>query len=83
MTSWLHDMYLWLGFSPKAAKFLFREQGLDSHERLRLLTDKNVSDVCNVVKTQDGKNANEISKREQQVLVGPRKPEASCLPIPL
>ena len=30
MASWLQDMYLWLEFSPEAAKLLIREQGLDS-----------------------------------------------------
>ena len=51
-------MYVWLGFSPKAAKLLVREQGLDNPERLRVLTDKNVDDICNVVRKPGGKNAN-------------------------
>ena len=38
------DMYVWLGLSPKAAKLLVREQGLDSPEMLRVLT-KNVDDI--------------------------------------
>ena len=35
MASWCQDMYIWLRFSPKAARLLIREQGLDSPERLR------------------------------------------------
>ena len=42
MASTLQDMYTQLGFSPKDAKLLIREQGLDSPDRLRALTDKNV-----------------------------------------
>ena len=34
MASKLQDMYIQLGFSPRAAKLLIREQGLDSPERL-------------------------------------------------
>ena len=50
MALWLHDMYLWLGFSPEAVKLLVREQGLDSPERLRDLTNKNADDISNVVR---------------------------------
>ena len=32
MASWLQDMYIKLRFSPKEAKSLVREQGLDSPE---------------------------------------------------
>ena len=46
----LQNIYIQLGFSPKAAKLLVREQGLDSLNRLRVLTDKNVDDICNVVR---------------------------------
>ena len=59
MASWHQNMHLQLGFSPKAAKLLIREQGLDSSERLRVLTDKNVDDICSVVRKPDGKNTNE------------------------
>ena len=45
MVLWLQDMYVRLGFSPKAAKLLVREQGLDSPERLHVLTNKNVNDI--------------------------------------
>ena len=72
MASWLQDMYLWLGFSPEAAKLLIREQELDSPERLRVL--KNVDDICNIVRKPSGENANETADRGQQ---------ASCLLIPL
>ena len=58
MASWLQEMYLWLGFSPEAARLLVREQGLDSPERLRVLTNKNVNDICNVVRKPGSKNAN-------------------------
>ena len=60
-------MYIWLGFSPKAAKLLIRQQGLDNHNRLRILTNKNVDDICNVVRKRGSKNANGTPKRGQQV----------------
>ena len=63
----LQNMYVWLGFSPKAAKFLIRVQGLDNPDRLRILTDKNVDDICNVMMKPGGKNANETRNRGQQV----------------
>ena len=69
MTSKLHNMYIWLGFSPEAAKLLVREQGLDSPDRLRVLTDKNVDDICNVVRTPGSKNADGTLDRGQQVSV--------------
>ena len=50
MASWLQDMYIQLGFSPKAVMLLITEQGLDSPERLRVPTDKNVDDICNVIR---------------------------------
>ena len=62
-------MYFWLGFSAEAVKFLAREQGLDRPERLRVLTDKNVDDICNVVRKLGGKNANGIFKRGQSISV--------------
>ena len=52
MASKLQNMYIWLGFSPKAAKLLIREQGLDSSDRLRVLTEKNVDDICDVVRNK-------------------------------
>ena len=45
MASKLQGMYTRLGFSPKAAKLLIREQGLVSPDRLRVLNDKNVHDM--------------------------------------
>ena len=51
MALWLQDMYLQLRFSPEAARLLIREHGLDSHERLRVLTDKNIHDICPAART--------------------------------
>ena len=62
---WLQDMYIWLGFSPIAAKLLVRE----SPERLRVLINKNVDDICNVVRKPSGKNTNGMWNRGQQVSV--------------
>ena len=69
MASKLQNMYIKLGFSPKAAKLLVREQGLDNPDRLRVLTDKNVDDICNVVRKPGDKNANGTPDRGQQVSV--------------
>ena len=65
----LQDMYIWLGFSPNAAKLLIRKQGLDSSERLRVLTNKNVHDICNVMRKLGGKNVNGMPNRGQHVSV--------------
>ena len=62
-------MYVQLGFSPKAAKLLVREKGLDNPHRLRILTDKNIDDICNVVKKPGGRNAYGTPNRGQQVSV--------------
>ena len=62
-------MCLWFGFGPKEARLLHREQGLDSPERLRVLTNKNVSDICNVVRKLDSKNSNRLPDRGKQVSV--------------
>jgi hypothetical protein len=62
-------MYIQLGFTPKAAKLLIREQGLDSPERLQVLTDKNVDDICNVMRKPGGKIANGMPDRGQQVSI--------------
>ena len=69
MASWRQDMYLCLGFSPEAAKLLIREKELDSPKRLRVLMDKNVDDICNVVRKPGSKNANGMPNRGQQFLV--------------
>ena len=69
MTSWRQDMYIHLGFSPEAAQLLVREQGLDSPYRLRVLTDKNVDDICNVMRKPCKKNANRMPNKGQQVSV--------------
>ena len=57
MVSWLQDMYIRLRFSLEAASLLVREQGLDSSKRLRVLTEKNVDDICNIVRKLSCKNA--------------------------
>ena len=50
MALWLHDMYLQIGFSPKSARLFTREKGLESTDKLRVLTDKDVNDICNVMR---------------------------------
>ena len=47
---WLQDINVWIGFSPEPAKLLTKEQGLDSPERLRALTNNNVHDIYNVMR---------------------------------
>ena len=59
---WPHGL-LMAWFSLKAARLPFREQGLNSPERLRVLTDKNVVDICNVMRKPVCKNANKMSNR--------------------
>ena len=65
----LQGMYIRLGFSPNAAKLLIREQGLDSPDRLRVLTDENVDDICNVMRKPGSKNVDGTPNRGQQVSV--------------
>ena len=62
-------MYLQLGFNSEAARLLIREQGLDSPERLEVLTDKNINDICNVMRKPGSKNADGTPNRGQQVSV--------------
>ena len=69
MALWLQDLYLWLRFSSEAASLLVTEQGLDNSEKLRVLTDKNVDDICNVMRKPGCKNANRTLDRGQKVLV--------------
>ena len=66
MDSWLYDRYIRLGFSPKAAKLLVREQRLESPEILRIFTEKNVDDTCHVMRKPGGKNAVRTPNRGQQ-----------------
>ena len=75
-------MYLQLGFSLKVARLLVREQGIDSSERLKVLTDKNVDDICNVMRKQGSKSTDETLQRATVLCDSPGKPEASSLPIP-
>ena len=53
----LKEKYLWLTLSPEAAKLIIREQGLHSPERLRVITDKNVDNICNIMRKPGSKNA--------------------------
>ena len=69
MALWLQDMYIKHGFRPEAKKLLIKEQDLDNLERLTLLNNKNVNDICNVMRKQCGKNANGMPNRWQQVSV--------------
>ena len=48
---------------------LIRDHGLDSPERLRILTDKYVNDICNVMRKPGSKNADGTPNKEQQVPV--------------
>ena len=64
---------MWLRFRPEAARLLIREQGLDSQEQMRVLTDKNVDDICNVVRKQGSKNASGMPNRGQKVSVIAKK----------
>ena len=41
---------LLLGFSLKAARLFVREQGLERPERLRMITDKIVNNICNAIR---------------------------------
>ena len=63
------SIYVWLGFSPKAAKMLARVQRQDSTERLKVLTNKIINDILNVMKKPDSKNADGMPDRVQQVPV--------------
>ena len=65
----LQNIYVQLGFSPEAAKLFIREQGLDNPNRLRVLTDKNVDDICNVIMKPGSKNVDETPNSGQQVSV--------------
>ena len=51
----LQNMYIRLGFSPEAAKLLVREQGLVNPDGLRVLTNKNVDDICDVMRIQEAR----------------------------
>ena len=65
----LQNIYIQLRFSSKAAMLLVREQGLDNPYRLRVLMDKNVDDICNVMRKPGKKNANRTPNRGLQVSV--------------
>ena len=65
----LQDMYMELRFSHDAARLLVREQRLYSPEWHKILTDKNVDDLCNVVRKSGGKNANWMPDRGPKVSI--------------
>ena len=69
MASWLQDIYFWLRFSSEAASLLVREHRLESPESLKVLTDENVDDICNVMRRPGGKNADDMHDRGQQISV--------------
>ena len=73
MALWLQHMSVQLGFSFEAARLHVKEQGLDSFERMRVLTDKNVGDICNVMRTPGCKNADRTPDRGQQLSVMPNR----------
>ena len=53
--------YVFVAFSSEAIRLLIRKQGLDSLERIIVLTDKKVNDIHNIVRKPGNKNANGIS----------------------
>ena len=69
MSLQLQDMTLQLGFSPKAAKLLIREMGINSPGRMRVLKDKDVHDICNVVRKSGSKSADGMPDRGQKVSI--------------
>ena len=52
---------------------LVREQGLDSPERMRVLNDKNVDDICKVMRKPGFKNTDGMPNKEWQVSVTANK----------
>ena len=66
---WLQGMNILLLLSLKAARLHIRKQGLDHPDRWRVLADKNVDDISNVMRKPDGKNDNKMPDRGQQVSV--------------
>ena len=69
MALWLQDMYLQFGFGSEAVRLLARERGLDSTERLRVFTVKNVNDIWTVMRKPGNKNADGTPDRGQQISV--------------
>ena len=58
-----------LRFSHEVARLLIREQGLDNQERLRVLTYKNVDNICNVMRKPGSKIVDGMLRRGEQVSV--------------
>ena len=81
--TWYFVMHIPLQFIPKAAKLFIREQGLDKPERLGVLTKNNINNICNVVKKPGKECQWNTRQRATGISHSSRKPEASCLPIPL
>ena len=69
MATKLQNMYIQFGYSPKEAKLLIREQGLNNPDRLRVLINNNVKDIYNVMRNPGRKNADGTPNREQHVSV--------------
>ena len=79
----LQDMYIHLGFSPKAAKLLITEQGFDSPERLRALINNNFDVIYNVCEEAMGQECGwDAQQRATGLCHSPRELEACHLPIP-
>ena len=67
MALWFQDMYLQVRYSSEGSLLLIREQGLDSCERLRVLTHNNFVEICNFFRMTGDENANRTPNRGQQV----------------
>ena len=63
MTCKLKAMHVRLGFIHDAARVLVHKQGLDSPDRLRVLSNVSVDDICSIIRKSDGKNANSSPDR--------------------
>ena len=81
MTSWLQEMNVQLGLSPKAAKMLFQVQGLDNPNKLHVFTDKNVMKSAVLQESQEARISKENSTGEIGVSHCRGEPEASYLSI--
>ena len=58
-------MYLQFEFGLNAGWLLIKEQVLDSLDRMQVLTNKNVDDICNVMRKPGSQNANQMPDRGQ------------------
>ena len=71
---------MWLRFSSEAARLLVREHGLNSPDRLRVLTDNNVNDICNVVRKSGSKNANRTRQRAACSVIAQKNLKLAVIP---